>query len=427
MKNIYLNSNNELDFTPSNEKDNYIIKNYHNKNGKPIGIKLVYAEKLRPNDFNYLSLRYNDSYSLKETLFRIKNHIEKHPLCPTCGKPIKFVGVFKKHCSRKCSANDPTTRDKCSKTCIEKYGVTNVFQDKEVINKIKETCIEKYGVNSYVKTNEYQNKKKKTCLEKYGVDDHMRSAAVKSKIKNTFISKYGVTNPGAIPEVKNKVRQTSLKRYGTKCTFQAPHVLEQIKKTNLEKYGYENPSSSIIIRKKVENTMLKKYGVKCGLSSKYIREKGKQTSLIKYGYEFPSQSKQVKQKILDAKHKNHSFGKSKEEDYIYEQLIKKYPNTKRQYFSERYKHSCDFYIPDLDMFIEYQGFWTHHDHPYDPLNENDQLRANSLKTHGTTFYTIAYEIWTKSDPAKRREAKDNKLNFIEIWNLNQFKEFYKTI
>ena len=425
--NIYLNSNNELDFTPSQEKDNYIIKEYYNKRGWPNGIKLANAEKFRPNDFKYMSSRYSDSDSIKETLYRIKNNINIHPLCPTCGKPIKFVGVFKKHCSSKCSANDPITRNKCKNTCKEKYGVTNVFQDKRVIDKIKETCVEKYGVDSFVKTDEYLERKKKTSLEKYGVDDPMKSDIVKDKIKNVFMTKYGVINPGAIPEVKAKVRQTSLERYGTKCTFQAPHVLEQIKKTNLEKYGCENPSSSPAIRKKVEETMLMKYGVKCGLSSKEIREKGKITSFEKYGCEYPSQSEEIKQKILNTKHKNHSFGKSKEEDYIYKQLIKKYPNTKRQYYSKRYKHSCDFYIPDLDMFIEYQGFWTHQTHPYNPLNEDDKTIAYKLKTHGTTFYTTAYEVWTKSDPAKRQEAKNNNLNYIELWNINQFEEFYKTI
>ena len=380
-QNIYFNSNNELDFTPTQEKDNYIIKEYYNKKGWPIGIKLANAEKFRPNDFKYLSLRYSDSDSLKETLYRIKNHIDTHPLCPTCGKPIKFVGVFKKHCSSKCSANDPATRNKCKETCKEKYGVTNVFQDKKVINKIKETCIEKYGVDSYVKTDEYLKRKRNTCLEKYGVDDPLKSDVVKDKIKNVFMTKYGVTNPGSIPEVKAKVRQTSLERYGTKCTFQAPHVLEQIKKTNLEKYGCENPSS-------------------CEL---------------------------IKQKKLETARQNGSFGKSKEEDYIYEQLIKKYPNTIRQYYSERYKHSCDFYIPDLDMFIEYQGFWSHGDHPYNPLNEEDQIRASKLKNHGTEFYTTAYEIWTQSDPQKREEAANNNLNYVEIWNINQFENFYKTI
>lgn len=379
--NIYLNSNNELDFTSSQEKDNYIIKEYYNKRGWPNGIKLANAEKFRPNDFKYLSLRYFDSDSIKETLYRIKNHIDVHPLCPTCGKPIKFVGVFKKHCSYKCSANDPVTRNKCKETCKEKYGVTNVFQDKKVIDKIKETCKEKYGVDSYVKTDEYLERKKKTSLEKYGVDDPMKSDIVKDKIKNVFMTKYGVINPGVISEVKAKVRQTSLERYGTKCTFQAPHVLEQIKKTNLKKYGCENPSS-------------------CEL---------------------------IKRKKLETARRNGSFGKSKEEDYIYEQLIKKYPNTKRQYYSKRYKHSCDFYIPDLDMFIEYQGFWTHQSHPYNPLNEQDKTIAHNLKTRGTTFYTTAYKVWTKSDPAKRKEAKDNNLNYIEIWNINQFEEFYKTI
>ena len=43
----------------------------------------------------------------------------------------------------------------------------------------------------------------------------------------------------------------------------------------------------------------------------------------------------------------------------------------RQYNSERYPFSCDFYIKSLDVFIEYQGFWSHNVHPYNPDSEED--------------------------------------------------------
>jgi len=50
----------------------------------------------------------------------------------------------------------------------EKYGVDNVFQLKEVREKIKKTNLEKYGRKSFTQTEEYKEKSKKTHLEKYG-------------------------------------------------------------------------------------------------------------------------------------------------------------------------------------------------------------------------------------------------------------------
>ena len=32
------------------------------------------------------------------------------------------------------------------------------------------------------------------------------------------------------------------------------------------------------------------------------------------------------------------------------------------------------------------------------------------------FYITALEVWTKSDPAKRKIAADNNLNYLEIFN-----------
>ena len=33
------------------------------------------------------------------------------------------------------------------------------------------------------------------------------------------------------------------------------------------------------------------------------------------------------------------------------------------------------------------------------------------------------KIWTIKDPLKRKTAKDNKLNYIEFWNINEVKEW----
>lgn len=53
----------------------------------------------------YLNNRFKDSESLVETIYRIQNQIYKRPVCPICGKSLKFstVNKFKETCSVSCS------------------------------------------------------------------------------------------------------------------------------------------------------------------------------------------------------------------------------------------------------------------------------------------------------------------------------------
>lgn len=56
----------------------------------------------------YLDNRYKDGNNdYCETLYRIQYHIEKHPVCPNCGKYVKFTSGygFREFCSTSCSKN----------------------------------------------------------------------------------------------------------------------------------------------------------------------------------------------------------------------------------------------------------------------------------------------------------------------------------
>ena len=59
--------------------------------------------------------------------------------------------------------------------------------------------------------------------------------------------------------------------------------------------------------------------------------------------------------------KNNSYNKSKSEEKIYNLLLTKFNKSDiiRQYKSDLYPFACDFYIKSLDLYIEYNGHWTH--------------------------------------------------------------------
>ena len=102
-------------------------------------------------------------------------------------------------------------------------------------------------------------------------------------------------------------------------------------------------------------------------------------------------------------------------------LLNKYNDTCYQYSSDLYPFHCDFYIPSLNLYIEYNGSWTHGKHPFNKDNEDDIEILNNwkIKSETSKFYKSAIETWTIRDVNKRNLAYKNKLNFIEIWYVDK--------
>ena len=125
--------------------------------------------------------------------------------------------------------------------------------------------------------------------------------------------------------------------------------------------------------------------------------------------------------------KNNSFGKSKQEDTIYEKIKEVYPDVIRQYKDKiRYPYNCDFYIPEIDLFIEYQGYYTHGKHPFNINNENDkELMEKYINKYGNN--NQQYTIWCVKDVEKRNTAKNNNLNYIELFNFKKLDKLIEII
>ena len=178
------------------------------------------------------------------------------------------------------------------------------------------------------------------------------------------------------------------------------------------------------IRNKIKNTCIEKYGI--GISINPVQNK--KTMMIKYGVENPSQFKNrninwdiAVKKQYNTKKKNNSFNVSKQEELSYKILKEKFSDIIRQYNSKLYPFACDFYIPSLDLYIEYNGTWTHGGHPYSKDNKEDISIVEKWKSKNTSYYDNAIKVWTYKDPLKRMIAKENKINYKEFWNINEIK------
>lgn len=160
--------------------------------------------------------------------------------------------------------------------------------------------------------------------------------------------------------------------------------------------------------------MFKKYGVSSWSKTNDFKQ------MLKENRE------KIENKKNDTKRKNHTFNSSKIEEELYLYIKEKFPSVKRQYKdNERYPWCCDFYIKELDYFIELNGSWTHGNHPFDSLSKEDQDRLKEMKTKAVNskYYNNAIKNWTERDVNKRNKAKENNLNFKEVWSLKEGKEF----
>ena len=177
----------------------------------------------------------------------------------------------------------------------------------------------------------------------------------------------------------------------------------------MKNYGVDSPGKSKEIQNRIKTTMLSRYGVASGLSLKSSIEK--------------SHTKEVIDKINESKRKNHTFNTSKFEEEMFYYIKEKFPSVKRQYKDNiRYPWRCDFYIPELDYFIEVQGYYTHGKEPYNPNSIKHQVLVQRYKErYGTNCQPVT--IWIIKDVEKRECAKKNNLNFKEIWTLEEGKKF----
>lgn len=401
------------------------------KNDKLIAQRLKNISIKYTEEYLFLLNRYSDSDSIHETLYRIKNNIDKRPVCEVCGAHVgylqkknlqdKYGQAFKHTCSRKCGANSNYKKN----NLINKYGVDNVAKAPLVKNKIKQTCLNKYGNSCAAKAPLVKNKARQTCLDRYNNTSYLQSNEYKSYILNNYFIPLNITNFSQLDLVKNKIKNNNINKYGVEYYSQTNEFIEKYKQTCLEKYGVDNPLKSEIIKDKIKQTCLEKYGVEYYTN----RAKYHKTIFEKYNmYYF--QTIEFQQKSYQTKKKNNSFSLSKPENKLYEILCEKFgtDNVIRQYKSDLYPFPSDFYIRSLDLYIEYQGNWSHGKHPFDETNPDDlkivelwkqKSEEVNFKGEKKKFYLHAIKMWTKRDVEKRYIAKQNNLNYIEIWNISE--------
>ena len=366
-----------------------------------------------PNILEYLNSRYDDSDCMTETIRRIEYKLEERPVCKWCGGHVSFNGYHKgsMHYSACCcsSCHAKYTKDKRFETNIKKYGRKN-FGSAE---KVKEYWISHYGVDNPAKADFVKKKMRETNLRKYGFNCSSKSEIVKEKIKQTCLKRYGVEYAGQIEEAKEKSKKTCLEKYGSEYYIGSKDCLEKTIEFSKQNYNVDWFTKSEEIKNKAKKTMLRRYGVEYSMQ---IPKNKEYMSYLMSSYE-------MQERRYNTMKRNHTFNSSSTEEELFLYIKSRFPKVVRQYKDKnRYPYFCDFYIPELDYFIELQGYYTHGKHPFDPnSNEDLQLIEYYKKKYGEDCQPIT--IWSIKDVEKRDCAKKHNLNFKEVWSLEDGKNF----
>lgn len=99
----------------------------------------------------YLKTRYSDSEDYNETIFRIWKNIEIRPVCPICGKPVKFISGngFRECCSVSCSKKLIKTSDEIiTDDIIKKEYIQNEIYD--TTNKLHPKFLKEHNYYDYL-------------------------------------------------------------------------------------------------------------------------------------------------------------------------------------------------------------------------------------------------------------------------------------
>lgn len=286
--------------------------------------------------------------------------------CLECEKETDFITLVKGYrifCSRKCLNSSQYHIKHCTETYTKNY-VDNKDNRKELNERTRNTCLERYNGIGFA------------------------SQELMKKYNETMLLKYGHTNPSCVTKFQEKTKLTNLSKYGSENVYASDLIIQKIKETNLERYSETSWTKSKEGREFLKNL---------------------------------TNSEDFKNKQHETKKKNNSFKTSKIEKELEIKLKEVFPNLETQYRSKEYPFNCDYYIPELDLYIEYNGTWLHGDKFFDKddLEDLEKLNKWTEKSKNSKFYKNAIETWTVRDVNKLKTVLDNNLNYIAWFNQQQ--------
>lgn len=207
---------------------------------------------------------------------------------------------------------------------------------------------------------------------------------------------------------------------------------EENKKRMVDRFGVEYNSQRKEQIEKRKATLIEKYGTMNLHSVQEFEDKSKETIMKKTGYDSYFKIPEIRKLAYEQLLEDSKSGKSKKEDEVYVFLIDLgYIDTIRHYISDSYPYPCDFYIPSLNMYIEYHGSQYHNGRAYlgtsedikeaNTLLEKDKLRCEETGKNKSPYFSI-FNTWANIDCKRRNLVNERKLKYLELYSCDSKEE-----
>lgn len=310
--------------------------------------------------------------------------------CQICGKeiPEKRIMQGKTTCCHRCAVKQSCLNPEVSKRKSE--AQKKRFQDSE---KYKSFC------------------------------DKMSSSETRQKLSNAGKKRYAKEEERQkSSEIAKKLHQDPTYREHFEKAMKSKETLDKISKA--QKKRFQNAEYRESFKKTMSSPEVRQ---RLSISNKqtFTNEDLRQHISFKIKDAYKKNGKLIVQKRTETMKQNRSFNTSKPEENAYLELVKVFGIVERQKQYPTLSYHCDFYIPSIDLYIEYNGIWTHGGRAF---NENDiscleQLAQWKKRAKSSKFYRNAIEVWTKSDVKRAQCAIDNKLNWLCFYTYEEFKQW----
>lgn len=101
-------------------------------------------------------------------------------------------------------------KEQYSKSKINMWAQKSSDDKQRMVQRVKETKKSRYGNANY----NNPEKIRQTCIERYGVDNIFKSKEIQRRIMERVSELYGVEHPAQSPDILNRMKITTLTRYG---------------------------------------------------------------------------------------------------------------------------------------------------------------------------------------------------------------------
>ena len=212
--------------------------------------------------------------------------------------------------------------------------------------KIEQTNLAKYGMISS-RTDAVLEKTKQTNREKYGTDWGFQNDNIKKKIKNSIRNNYGVENISQNAEIKQRKIDTCMANYGCEYPAQSVILQEKMREKSLIENGCENPGQAHL-----------------GENVKYLKDPELLRELI-VTHNAKGAAKIIGCAFSTVYHYHNKFnlGLISDQASIMELEIANWLDELK-IIHQKDRLLCkpkelDFYLPDYNLAIEYDGLYWH--------------------------------------------------------------------